>query len=144
MSTIRSSRHIASDPTSTALLLSGPTALDLWPRLQRVQDAPGQYVALGAVAEGALGPVLVRSDLPRRTATAYVTRFSVEGEQVPQAAGELLVRGSWANDQPGANVEVWLASDGWDSRIQHYVSKAVEAFLDNLANVGSAPARATA
>jgi len=144
VSTIRSSRHIPSDPTSTALLLSGPTALDLWPRLQRVHDAPGRYAAMGAVGEGALGPVLVRSDLPRRTATAYVTRFSVEGEQVPQAAGELRVRGSWANGGPGANVEVWLASDRWDSRIEHYVSKAVEAFLDNLARAGAAPARATA
>lgn len=135
VSTVRSSRRIAGDATSTALLLSGPSALDLWPGLRRVHDAPGHYAALGPVGDDPVGPVVVRADPPRRTATAYVTRFFVVGDQLPEASGELRVHGSWAGDQPGASVEVSLTSDGWDLALERQMSTAVEGFLDNLARV---------
>lgn len=135
MSTVRSSRLVAGDATSTALLLSGPSALDLWPGLRRVHDAPGHYDALGPVGDDAVRRLVVRADPPRRTATSYVTRFSVTGEEVPAASGELRVSGSWAVDHPGATVELWLASDAWDPTLERHISSAVEAFLDNLAQL---------
>ena len=40
----RVSRRIAADPTSTALLLAGPTAVDLWPGARRVAEGDGLVV----------------------------------------------------------------------------------------------------
>ncbi|HVF20393.1 MAG TPA: hypothetical protein VNA14_09135 [Mycobacteriales bacterium] len=61
------SRTIAADPTSTALLLGGPTALEHWTR-------PGASVRLQS---------------PWRTPTAYVSRLVVSCAGLPDASGLL-------------------------------------------------------
>ena len=61
------SRTIAADPTSTALLLGGPTVLEGWIR-------PG---------------VAVRLQSPWRTPTAYVSRLVVSCAGLPDASGLL-------------------------------------------------------
>jgi len=132
--TIQSSRRIPGDATSAALLLSGPRALDLWPGLHQVHTAPGRYAALSPVGDDPLAPVVVRADPPQRTATAYLTRFHVTGNRLPQASGQLRVRSSWHAGQPGTDVEVSIAGDGWGPALHQQMSTAVEGFLDNLAH----------
>ena len=62
----RVTRRIAADPTSTALLLAGPAAVELWPQ-----------------------PASVRALPPRRTPTSYVTRFEWSGPGLPTTTAEL-------------------------------------------------------
>jgi hypothetical protein len=91
----RVTRRILADPTSTALLLAGPTALDLWPGLRRVGEAAGRVLVEFEVpvsrseAERAPAPAAVRALPPRRTPTAYVTRFGWEGDGLPGTTGQL-------------------------------------------------------
>ena len=95
----RVTRRIAADPTSTALLLAGPTAFELWPGVRRVADVRG-----GMVVETDLSPdravaASVRALPPRRTPTAYVTRFEWAGPGLPETTGELTL--SYAPAEPG-------------------------------------------
>ena len=85
----RVAQRIAADPTSTALLLAGPTAFELWPGVRRVADVKG-----GMVVETDLTPeravaASVRALPPQRTPTSYVTRFQWAGPGLPTTAGEL-------------------------------------------------------
>ena len=89
------SRRIAADPTSTALLLAGPSALELWPGVRRVGDAGGRALVEtelpGASLDGTPLPTAatVTAHPPRRTPTAFVTRFSWTGPDLPVATGVL-------------------------------------------------------
>src|SRR4051812_48463354 len=87
-------RRIAADPTSTALLLSGPTALELWPGVRRVGDEHGHVLVEAALpvaadAEPPTAAATVRALPPRRTPTSFVIRFDFTGDGVPRTAGEL-------------------------------------------------------
>lgn len=80
---------IAADPTSTALLLAGPTAFELWPGVQRIRDVEG-----GMRVETAVGPdrtldVNVRALPPQRTPTSFITRFTWSGPGMPATTGVL-------------------------------------------------------
>jgi hypothetical protein len=123
--TTRASRRIAADPTSTALLLAGPTAMELWPGVRRVGDAGGR-VLVEAELPSVASPTsaAVRALPPRRTPTSFVTRFEWAGPGLPLTAGELTL--AYA---PGA--------DGTPSTFAALEACALqsmaEAFLDNLA-----------
>lgn len=104
-------RVICAEPTSTALLLAGPGALELWPGARQVRPAGRRGTLLaellpsGAVLPadpvppaGAVLPgvpvaqateVAVRALPPRRTASAYVSRFSFSGPGLPLTRGTL-------------------------------------------------------
>jgi hypothetical protein len=86
----RVARRIDADPTSTALLLAAPTAVDLWPGVRRVGETDGR-VLVEARAAHAQAPALVsvRALPPRRTPTSYVTVFEWSGAVVPPATGRL-------------------------------------------------------
>ena len=79
-SRMRVTRRIAADPTSTALLLAGPTAVELWPGARRIGEADGRLL-VEAEPPTAPAPELfaVRALPPQRTPTAYVTRFEWAG-----------------------------------------------------------------
>lgn len=84
-----SAQLIAADPTSTALLLAGPTAFELWPGVRRISDVDG-----GMLVETAVGPdrtldVNVRALPPQRTPTSFVTRFRWSGPGMPATTGVL-------------------------------------------------------
>lgn len=100
-------RRIAADPTSTALLLAGPTALELWP----------------AAAES------VRADPPRRTPTAYVSRFEWTGSELPTTQGELVLSHA-ATDDGAVATEARLVLD---SLSPTGLRSLGQAFLHNLA-----------
>lgn len=83
-------RHIAADPTSTALLLTGPAAIDLWPGVRRVGDAGGRALVETARTDtGGPTAASVRALPPRRTPTAYVSRFDWAGPGLPATSAVL-------------------------------------------------------
>lgn len=95
-SVVRVERTIAAEPTSTALLLAGPAAVDLWPGARRAGEFDGQVrveadLAL-APGGGRGGPtrVLVRALPPRRTPISFITRFTWSvSPALPEVSGTL-------------------------------------------------------
>jgi hypothetical protein len=146
------SRRIAADPTSTALLLAGPIALELWPGVRRVAEVGGRVlVETDLEREGAVVPVaaIVTAEPPHRTPTAFVTRFSWTSSMLSPVSGVLTL--SYA---PGGNgtpstraalqLELEQPADG-DARTASraaVLSAMAEGFLDNLA--GAAEQRRSA
>lgn len=140
----RADRRIAADPTSTALLLAGPAALDLWPGLRR----------LGAVANRVLvevelpaqpptaATVLVRP--PRRTPTSFVTSFESAGPSLPLTRGELTL--AYAPGEHGPSTAAALVLDSECLAQSALSGPAIQAlaerFLDNLARLAESRSRA--
>ena len=144
---LSASRRIAADPTSAALLLAGPAALDLWPGLRRVAEVGGRVLVETdlPIPDGTDLPVaaVVSAEPPRRTPTAFVTRFSWASSALPPVDGVLTL--SYA---PGGNgVPSTTASLRLDVEPPHHAGTAsptaveraavltamAEGFLDNLA-----------
>ena len=89
------SRRIAADPTSAALLLAGPTAVELWPGAELTSSGPDDQIRVMVDLPPAFLPasgrvaVLVRSLSPQRTPTSFVVRFSFGAAGFPAVRGEL-------------------------------------------------------
>ncbi len=138
----RADRRIAADPTSTALLVAGPAALELWPgvrcvgtvedRLLVEADIPAQRVSTAAT-------VLI--DPPRRTPTSYVTRFAWAGPSLPETAGQLTL--SYA---AGPATLALLTLDSVDvdgsALTPDLLQQLAAGFLDNLAALAESRNRA--
>jgi hypothetical protein len=140
----RVTRRIAADPTSTALLLAGPTAVDLWPGARRVGDETGGVRVEAHLGDGAAvaDVVTVKALPPRRTPTSYVTRFSWTASAAPGGAGRLtLAYAPTATGTPltHAVLELELDDDRLDARA---VSGLAEGFLANLGRAAEARSRA--
>ena len=131
----RVSRRIAADPTSTALLLAGPTALDLWPGLRRVGDAGGRVLVEAEIPPGTATAATVRALPPQRTPTSYVTKFEWAGPSLPVTTGELTLAYTPGADGPGTAAVLTLDSVGLeDSALeQRDLQDMAETFLGNLA-----------
>ena len=146
----RVTRRITADPTSTALLLAGPTALDLWPGVRRVGAADGRLLVeaeLDALPESEPRPTsaVVRALPPRRTPTAYVTRFGWTGPDVPGTTGQLTLAYAPTGDgSPVTHAVLTLDSSGLDdSRLdQLALATMAEGFLANLARAAESRSRA--
>lgn len=132
----RVTQLISADPTSTALLLAGPTAFELWPGVRRIAD-----IGAAMVVETELGPdcavaANVRALPPRRTPTAYVSRFTWAGPGLPETTGELTL--AYAPAAEGVSVthaslvldSVDLAGSALDEPL---LRRLAEGFLANLA-----------
>lgn len=139
---LRVARRIAADPTSTALLLAGPTALELWPGVRRVGDVGRRALVEAelalAPAPGELFPTSasVTAHPPQRTPTAFVTRFSWSGSELPEATGVLtLTYGPGGHGTPSTGAELLLdVQELEDSRLDAASLTAMAgAFLGNLA-----------
>jgi hypothetical protein len=140
----RVARRIAADPSSTALLLAGPSALELWPGVTRVAtlgDAD-QRVLVDAVLPADLPQqrrstaATVRVLPPRRTPTSYVLAFDWSGPVLPLTTGELAL--SYApGSESGPSTLAVLTLDSsrlLDSALSPPALTALaEAFLANLA-----------
>ena len=134
--TTRVALRIAADPTSTALLLAGPTALDLWPGVRRVADIGGRVVVEADVTAERSVAASVRALPPRRTPTSYVTRFEWAGTGLPETHGELtLGYAPTADGAPGTHAALVLASSGFDASAvdEHDLEAMARGFLANLA-----------
>lgn len=143
-------RRIGADPTSTALLLAGPAALELWPGVRRVGEVGGR-----ALVEAELEPrdeaapvptaAAVRALPPRRTPTSFVTRFAWSGPGLPVTEGTLtLAYAPGADGAPSTHAALTLDSAGVvGSRVDEGTLTAMaEGFLDNLARAAESRNRA--
>ena len=146
MASLTVERRIAADPTSTALLLAGPTALDLWPGARREGEVDGRLRVAAALPATDEAPteVLVRALPPRRTPVSFVTRFAWAGStSVPDAEGVLTLRYDGAL---ATRAELTLRTGGAAGAEDDLEPLGVRAlaggFLANLA--AAAEARATA
>ena len=147
-------RQIAADPTSTALLLAGPTAVELWPGVRRIAGDGDRVLAEARVPtwrEDRSAHVRVRALPPRRTPTAYVTEFSFSGQGVPHTAGVLtLTYEAGRGDLSTTSALLRLESNAFDGegpmldrmRSVRALRGMAEDFLDNLAD--AAESRSTA
>jgi hypothetical protein len=146
----RVSRRIHADPTSTALLLAGPGALELWPGVRRIGEAGGRALveadlhAAGSPTAAPQTAATVRALPPRRTPTAFVTRFEWAGPGLPLTAGELTLAYVPGDGAASTAATLLLHSTGVDgSRVDARTLTAMaEGFLSNLA--GAAEQRSTA
>ena len=147
----RVTRRITADPTSTALLLAGPTAVDLWPGVRRVGSADGRVLIEAelslAPSESERSPTsaAVRALPPRRTPTAYVTRFAWSGPDLPGTTGQLTLAYAPTGDgSPVTHAVLTLDSTGIDdSRLdQLALATMAEGFLANLARAAESRSRA--
>jgi len=132
----RVTRRIAADPTSTALLLAGPTALELWPGVRRVADIGGRTVVETELPARRVAAASVRALPPRRTPTAYVTRFEWVGPGLPETTGELtLAYAPAADGELATHAALVLDSRGFDPDVldTRALTAMAEGFLTNLA-----------
>ncbi len=130
----RVARRIAADPTSTALLLAGPAAVELWPGVRRVGVA-GRRALVETDVAPPLTAAAVRATPPRRTPTAYVSRFEWSGPGLPSTTGTLtLAYAPSADGTLGTHAVVDLDSTGLaGSRLDEAALQALaEGFLGNL------------
>ena len=140
----RVSRHIEADPTSTALLLTGPTAIDLWPGLRRVAEVSGRVVVETDLPERPAA-ASVRALPPQRTPTAYVTRFEWAGPGLPATSAELTLSFEAAADgASGTLAELLLTGSGFSGTVldEPTLTAMAEGFLANLAHAAESRNRA--
>lgn len=141
----RLTTHIAADPTSTALLLAGPTAFDLWPGVRRVADVSGHTVVETDLTPERVVAASVRALPPKRTPTSYVTRFEWEGSGLPSTTGTLtLGYAPTADGEVGTHASLVLDSSGFDASdlAPAELAAMAEGFLRNLARAAELRSRA--
>lgn len=126
-------RRIWADPTSTALLLAGPTALELWPGLRRVGEVGGRVLVELDQPVATAASVTARP--PRRTPTAFVTRFAWTGPDLPVTEGVLTLTYAPGEGTPSTRALLVLDSEGVDtSRLdERALDRMATEFLENLA-----------
>lgn len=130
----RVTQTIAADPTSTALLLAGPTAMELWPGLRRIAEVSGRVVVETDLADRSAA-ASVRALPPQRTPTSYVTRFEWAGPGLPACSAELTLSYATSGDgTQGTLAELVLDSSGFKDTVldQPTLERMAEGFLANL------------
>jgi hypothetical protein len=142
----RVSRRIAADPTSTALLLAGPTALELWPGLRRVAEVSGRVVVEADIHDAARA-ASVRALPPQRTPTSYLTRFEWAGPGLPATTGALTLGYAAPDDEDGevgTTAELVLTSSGFEGTLldESTLEEMARGFLANLAHAAEVRNRA--
>jgi len=139
---LRAVRSIAAEPTSTALLLAGRTAVELWPGVRRAGEVDGRVLVeatLAAVGGMASADVLVRVLPPHRTPVSFVTRFGWESDGLPAVEGTLtLLYGEPHTTR--AVLELTRTGPGSGELEGSGVEGMAVEFLDNLAAAAEARA----
>jgi hypothetical protein len=138
------SRRIAADPTSTALLLAGPTALELWPGLRRVAEVSGRVVVEADIQNTARA-ASVRALPPQRTPTSYLTRFEWAGPGLPATTGELTLEYAPADGgEIATTAELVLTSSGFEGTDldESTLEDMARGFLANLGHAAEVRNRA--
>ena len=140
----RVTRRISADPTSTALLLAGPTALDLWPGVRRVGEAGGRVLVEASIAPSTATAAAVRALPPQRTPTSYVTRFEWAGPMLPMTTGTLTLAYAPGSGGPATAAVLTLDSevDADSALAPEDIAGMAEQFLANLARAAEDRSRA--
>jgi hypothetical protein len=142
---IHADRHIAADPTSTALLLAGPAALELWPGVRRVGAVDGRVLVEADIPAQRLSTAAtVLVSPPRRTPTSFVSRFEWSGPSLPSTRGELTLAYAAGGDGPSTVALLVLDTDDIaDSALtESALRDLAEAFLGNLKDLAESRSRA--
>jgi hypothetical protein len=139
---VRASRRIAADPTSTALLLAGPTAVELWPGASAVAEREDGSVLVEAERPDGPARVVLRAMAPRRTPTAYVMQFGWSGEAVQAVDGRLRLAYAPTADGTPVTHAVLELDAGADGEPLARLAARGEAFLENLARAAETRNRA--
>jgi hypothetical protein len=138
-------RRIAADPTSTALLLAGPAALELWPGVRRIGTVADRVLVEALIPDQRVPTAAtVRISAPRRTPTSYLTRFEWVGPSLPVTTGELTLSYVGGEDRPTtAAVLILDSEDVADSALTPAdLDRLARGFLDNLATLAESRSRA--
>lgn len=130
-------RRVATDPTSTALMLAGPSAFELWPGIEPVGETEGH---LHLAVPGVDDDVRVDVELlaPSRTATGFVLRFAGQGNN-REVPGELRLHAASDGDFQ-TDAELWLGYPD-DGPAADEVRRMAERFLVNLMSAVEARSR---
>lgn len=141
----RADRRIAADPTSTALLLAGPAALELWPGVRRVGVVADRVLVEAEIPEqrvSTAATVLVSP--PRRTPTSYVTGFEWVGPSLPRTTGEVTLSYAGGDERPATNAVVTLDTEGADGGALSAgaLHDLAAGFLANLAELAESRSQA--
>ncbi len=139
MSTTTTRRRIAADPTSTALLLAGPAAVELWPDTRRTGQQAGRLRVVTELPDGS-SEVTVRALPPQRTPVAFVSRFDIAGPDVPAVTATLTL-GYASGQHTDARLDLEIGAGG-SPLVRQVLPLRAARFLDNLA--AAAEERATA
>jgi hypothetical protein len=128
------------------LLLAGPSALEFWPGIDNVDGVLSPLSASAPLAGDAHRRLIVHTQPPRRTPTAYVARFSVAADGLPTASGTLRVsRQDWVGGpsvpeqggpagSPTAAISLEIRTDvDYDAWVEEEIAAAAHEFLDNIA-----------
>lgn len=137
-------RRIAADPTSTALLLAGPTAMELWPGLRRIAEVSGRVVVETDIRD-APAAASVRALPPQRTPTSYLTRFEWAGPGLPATTGELTLGYAAAPaGEIATQAELVLTSSPLEGTVldEGTLAEMARGFLTNLAHAAEQRNRA--
>lgn len=156
MTTVTATRIVTGDPASTVLLLAGPSGLEFWPGISHVDGLVSPVSAVAALAGEPNRRLVIHSEPPKRTPTAYVTTFSVVADGLPSASGCVRVtRQGWTGtaQAPGAQVPeqkggevagptaavtLELRSDvDFEAGLEQEIAAAAREFLDNVAEFAS-------
>ena len=141
----RVTRRIAADPTSTALLLAGPAALELWPGVRRVGEVGDRTLVETELPPGATTAAAVRALPPRRTPTSYVTTFDWSGHDLDPTSGTLTLAYAPAGDGTVAThaaLQLTTARTGSGRLDEARLRVLAEGFLANLARAAELRSRA--
>lgn len=143
MTTLRAARRIAADPTSVALLLAGPTAVDLWPGSHREGETDGRLRVEADIPQQGVHDVLVTIDPPQRTPVAFVCRFLAEQEALGLRVDGELTLAYEGRDATHASIvlDISAARPSTPQKLAIATERA-ETFLGNLARVAEASAAA--
>ena len=141
----RVTQRIAADPTSTALLLAGPTAFELWPGVRRIAEVSGRVVIETDLTPARAAAASVRALPPRRTPTSYVTTFEWVGPGLPTTRAELtLSYAPTGTGEVGTHAALTLDSDfaPGDALDARRLEELAREFLLNLARAAELRNRA--
>lgn len=141
----RVTQRIAADPTSTALLLAAPTALELWPGVRRIADIGGRVVVETHLTPERAAAASVRALPPQRTPTSYVTRFEWAGPGLPATSGELTLGYAPTPDgEVGTHAVLILDSRGFEGSVldERALTAMASGFLANLGRAAELRAHA--
>lgn len=138
---LRVAKRIDAVPTSTALLMAGPSALELWPGVRRVAAVRGRALVeadlpVDGSPSGRTTAATVTAEPPRRTPTAFVTRFAWSGPELPSVAGVLtLSYAPGGSGTPSTVAELVLDVDEPQPGAldETALTELAEGFLANLA-----------
>ena len=125
------SRQVSAEPASLALLLAGPTAVELWPGARRVGEFGDRLTVEADLPDGGQSEVHLQALPPRRTPTSFVIRFEYSGNGIPRTSGTIILT-SQGNGR--TRVELVLRWEGGiDRLIREDTEHKAASFLAKLA-----------